>query len=191
MRVKHKDRMAFVSKEIFNSKTGQSYKFIQTAKSTNNQLLEMETTYEPFSKEPPVHYHPNQAEDFIVLSGEVTVKINSTRKILKQGDTLHVAAGAVHSMWNTSNSKAVVNWKVRPAMNSEHLFETITGLANDGKTNADGKPRILQAAVTLRKFSGEFRLANPAFALQKILFSILAPVAYLFGYRATYKEYLE
>ena len=183
--------MAFVNKQIHNSTTGQSYKFIQTAKSTNGEVLEMETAYDPHSKEPPAHYHPYQSEDFTIVSGEVTVRIGANENTLKQGDTLHVPPGDVHAMWNTSNEKAVVNWKVRPALKTEYLLETITGLANDGKTNADGKPGILQAALTLSKFSREFRLSNPPFMVQRIVFSILTPFAYFFGCKPVYEKYLD
>lgn len=53
--------MAFKGKVISNPVTGQQIKFIQTAKDTNCQLLEMESVYAAASKEPPPHYHPYQA----------------------------------------------------------------------------------------------------------------------------------
>ncbi|MES1220095.1 MAG: cupin domain-containing protein [Bacteroidota bacterium] len=183
--------MAFVNKTIINSKTGQSFRFIQTAKSTNGKMLEIESSFKPNSKEPPAHYHPFQEEDFRILQGELTVKINSEMKTLKQGDRLHIPANEVHSMWNRSGHEAVVSWKTQPALNSENLFETITGLANDNQTDANGKPGILQVALTVSKFSNTFRLANPPFAIQKILFSLIAPFAWLSGKRSVYKKYID
>ena len=35
----------------------------------------MEAAYEPGSKEPPQHYHPLQEEDFIILKGQMTVRM--------------------------------------------------------------------------------------------------------------------
>jgi hypothetical protein len=46
-------------------------------------------------------------------------------------------------MWNNSDGKTIVNWKVQPARNTENLLEMASGLANDGKTNANGLPNIL------------------------------------------------
>ncbi|MFM9945402.1 MAG: cupin domain-containing protein [Bacteroidia bacterium] len=183
--------MAFKSKQIRNPKTGQDIKFIQTAKETEGKLLEMEATYNSHSKEPAAHYHPLQVEDFTVLSGQLTVRIDGELKVLKQGDTLHIPINQVHSMWNDTDGKTIVNWKVQPAMNTDNLLETATGLAIDGKTNDDGMPNILQVALMANKYSEVFRLSKPPFVVQKILFIILTPFSYLLGYKPTYKKYLD
>lgn len=183
--------MAISNKIISNSKTGQVIRFIQTAKDSNGALLEMESGFDPKSKEPPAHYHPYQEEDFTVISGELTVKINAQTITLKKGDSLHIPRNKIHSMWNGSDSKTIVNWKVRPAMKSENLLETFTGLANDNKTNEDGMPGILQIAATAKFFSDEFRLAKPPYAVQKIIFGILNPFSFLMGYKPVYKAYLD
>ena len=125
------------------------------------------------------------------MSGELTVRIDGILKVLKQGDTLRIPVNKVHSMWNNSDSKTIVNWKVEPAMNTDNFLETATGLANDGKTNADGVPNILQVALMANKYADVFRLSKPPFAMQRILFIILTPLAYLFGYKPTYKKYLD
>ena len=183
--------MAFKNKQISNPKTGQDIKFLQTAKDTDGKILEMEATYNSHSKEPAAHYHPFQVEDFTVLSGQLTVRMDEHLKVLKQGDTLHIPINKVHSMWNDTDEKTIVNWKIQPAMDTDNLLETATGLAIDGKTNNDGMPNILQVALMANKYSDVFRLANPPFAVQKILFIILTPFSYLFGYRPTYKKYLD
>lgn len=183
--------MAYQNKILRNPKTQQEIRFLQTAKDTGGQLLEMESTYNLHSPEPPPHYHPYQAEDFIIVSGEMTVRINGQVRVLKQGDTLHVPANTVHSMWNDTGQKAVVNWKVRPALDTEHFFETFTGLAIDGKTNDTGMPPFLQVALLVNKYDRVFRLAKPPFPVQKILFSLVTPFAYLKGYKSSYPEYLD
>ena len=183
--------MAFQNKIIRNSKTGQDIRFLQTAKETNGELLEMESTFSEYSKEPAPHYHPYQEENFTVLSGELTIRMNGELKVLKQGESIHIPRNKAHSMWNNSPVKTVVNWKVQPAMNTDQLLETATGLANNGKTNNNGMPNILQVALMANKFSDVFRLASPPFALQKIVFSILSPLAYVCGYRSSYKEYID
>jgi len=139
--------MAYRNKTIFNPKTLVEIKFLQTANDTNGQLLEMEAGYNAHSNEPAAHYHPYQAEDFTVLSGELTVRIDGQIKVLKQGDTLHIPKTKVHSMWNNSQNKTVVNWKVQPAMNTADLLQTASGLANDGKTNKKRMPNLLQVAL--------------------------------------------
>ena len=183
--------IAYKNKTITNPKTGQDITFLQTAKDTNGKFLEMEATYHSHSKEPVAHYHPFQVEDFTVLSGQLNVIIDGQLKVLKKDDKLHIAANKVHAMWNGTNSKTVVNWKVAPAMNTENLLETMTGLAISGKTNDKGMPGILQVALIVNKYSAVFRLAKPPFVFQKILSIVLTPISYLFCYRPIYKEYID
>ena len=183
--------MAFKDKIITNVKTGQQIRFIQTSKDTNGELLEMESTYLSGSKEPPPHYHPAQTEEFEVMSGEMSVRMDGKVLILQKGDRLHVPMNKEHSMWNHSRYKSVVNWKVRPALNTEYFFETAMGLSGGTKTNSDGMPNILQIALMVNRFRDVFRLAKPPYIVQRILFGILTPFALLSGYRAIYKKYLD
>jgi quercetin dioxygenase-like cupin family protein len=183
--------MAYKNKLISNPRTGQDILFIRTGKETNGNLLEMQTTYNARSAEPVMHYHPLQKEDFMVLSGELTVRIGGKIRILKQGDTLHVPAGTSHAMWNRSGNKTIVNWQVRPALNTEHFLETGMGLANDGKVNNKGMPGILQVSLMANRFANVFRISKPPYIVQRIVFIALTPVAWMRGYRSVYKKYLD
>jgi quercetin dioxygenase-like cupin family protein len=183
--------MAYPGKEINNLKTGQSIRFIQTAKDTQGQLLEMESSWKPFSKEPAPHFHPRQEETFTVISGEITVRINGEVIRLAAGEQLFIPKNTVHSMWNSSAAKAVVNWKVAPALETEDLLETATGLANDGKTNKDGTPSLLQAALLMERYKEEFRLAKPSPFIQTLVFTSLRPFAMMAGHKCYYPEYID
>jgi len=65
---------------IRNTRSGQDIIFIQTAKDTNGKLLEMEASWRPGSVPPPMHYHPYQLEEFMVLEGELSVKMDGKVK---------------------------------------------------------------------------------------------------------------
>ncbi|MGN6511705.1 MAG: cupin domain-containing protein [Chitinophaga sp.] len=181
--------MAYKNKTITNPVNGQTIIFLQTAADTQGQLLEMQSTYTAGSREPPLHFHPAQAEDFIIESGEMHVKIDGETRIVKAGETLHIPASTPHAMWNAGPEPARINWKVRPALNMEQFFEQITGLAADGKTNASGRPPFLQTALTANRFSNVFRSSKPAFLVQKLIFMVVSPIAYLAGYKSFYKKY--
>ncbi len=183
--------MAHKHKTIVNPVARQTITFLQTAADTEGRLLEMQAVYEAGSREPPLHYHPAQAEDFVIESGEMTVKLNGLTRTYKAGETLHIPANTPHAMWNAGPATAQINWKVRPAMDMENFFEQITGLAADGKTNSMGRPPFLQTALIANRFSGVFRAAKPPFPLQKLIFLAVSPIAYLIGYKAFYKEYSE
>ena len=182
--------MAYKNKVILNPKTRNEIRFLQTAKDTCGKLLEMESNYFSHSKEPPLHYHPYQQEDFMVLSGELSIRISGEIKTLSQGESVNIPPKIVHSMWNNSDSKTIVNWKVRPAMNTENLLETLLGLATDGKTNDEGIPSILQSALIANMYSDVFRLANQPYVIQKFIFTLLSPVARFSGYKPAYPQYI-
>lgn len=183
--------MAYQGKIIRNRKTGQQIEFIQTAKDTNGEWLEMESIFLPNSIEPVPHYHPFQEELFTVLEGTICVRLKKEAKILKQGDQLCIRPNEVHSMWNPSDKKTKLNWKVFPALDTEYFLENGIGIANNRRTNGQGMPGLLQVSLVAKKFSHVFRIARPPYPVQKILFSILAPIALLAGYRSGYKEYID
>jgi len=183
--------MAYQGKIITNPKTGQQLKFIKTNKDTNGSMLEMESVFQPHSAEPAPHYHPKQQEVFTVTEGSLTVRINEVLKIFSAGDQLIISPNTIHSMWNHTSSKAVVNWKVYPALDTEYFFETAMGIANHQQTNELGMPGILQLSLMANKFSHVFRLAKPSFTVQQIIFTLLKPFAYLAGYQPQYKEYID
>ena len=183
--------MAYPGKELTNSKTGQSFKFIQTARDTQGLLLEMESSWIPFSKEPAPHFHPRQEETFTIISGELTVRLDSDIIKLAAGQELFIPRNTVHSMWNSSGELTVVNWKVAPALETEEFLETVIGLANDDKTNKNGIPPLLLSALLMERYKEEFRLAKPSTVIQKLVFTSLKPFAMMAGYKDSYREYID
>jgi len=182
--------MAYKNKIIINPIVGQTIKFLQTARDTAGKLLEMEASYKPYSKEPPPHYHPHQGEDFMIVKGQMTVRLEDKIIVLQEKDTLHIPANTIHSMWNNSGTTAVINWKIRPALSTEYFLETATGLSSDKKRRRRMRS-LLQRSLLANKYSKVFRLAKPPFFIQKTLFIVLTPFAWLAGYRASYKKYFD
>jgi hypothetical protein len=128
-------------------------------------------------------------ERFEVLSGLIRASTGSEPRDYKPGEVIDVPQGVPHWMHNTSGETGRVIWQTRPAMRTEVFFETLWGLARDGKVNQAGVPNLLQIAVLFREFSDQFRLTSPPYFIQQILFLILAPIGKLRGYRAVYPEY--
>ena len=88
-------------------------------------------------------------------------------------------------MWS-EEAGTRVNWQTRPALKTEAFFETLWGLARDGKTNDKGVPNVLQAAVIAREYEQEYRLISPPQAVQRVLFGSLGAVGLSLGYRGRY-----
>jgi quercetin dioxygenase-like cupin family protein len=175
-------------KHFVNTITGQEYLILQDATTTEGVFLEMESVFAPHSVPPPVHYHPVQREDFTVLQGELTVVLRGKKMVLRQGDSLHIPAGAIHGMWNASPHITRVHWLVQPALNTAALLETFTALANQGRTDGLGKPSLLQAATTLQYFTKVFRLVQPPRWMQQLLFPVLALIGRMIGLRPVHRE---
>lgn len=169
-------------KVIHNTRSGHTYTLLRTAADTNGASLEMEVVYPANSAEPPAHYHPLQAEHFRVRTGELAVRMNGHVRTLRAGDTVDVPANTVHSMWNDTSTPVVLEWIVSPALETEHFFDTFAELANDGRTNDKGVPNLLQLSLVLPRFYDEFRLASPPFWAQRLLWTVLAPIARLTGH---------
>jgi len=181
--------MARAGDELVNPVTGQHLVLVRTAAETGGELLEMESRFGPGGWPPAAHYHPTQHERFEVLEGTLRVILDGEQRDLGAGEVLFAESGVVHQMWNPGEEWARVNWQIRPALNTQTFFETVFGLAGDGKVNAMGVPNLLQAAVLLREYDSEFRLAKPPRIVQGLVFGLLVPVARLLGYRGRYDRY--
>ena len=183
--------MAYKNKIIRNPLTGQAIRFLQTSLDTEGALLEMESSFAPHAKEPPLHYHPKQTEYFTVLEGTLCIRIAGKVRELKKGDRVTIKPKTAHAMWNASGTPAVVNWMVEPALNTEYFFETGMGLANAGKVKKNGMPSFLQTVLLARAYKNVFRLAKPSYFLQGLVFGVLSPVSKMAGYKAAYKEFID
>ena len=169
-----------------NPVSGQQLIFRKTAGDTGGELLEVESVYtKPSPSRPPVHYHPRQEERFEVLSGELHTQIGDEERTLKEGEVLVIPPRIPHGMWS-EEAGTRVNWQTRPALKTEAFFETLWGLARDGKTNDKGVPNLLQAAVIAREYEQEYRLVSPPQAVQRVLFGSLGVVGRSLGYRGRY-----
>jgi quercetin dioxygenase-like cupin family protein len=182
--------MAQPGDELHNPKTGQHLIFRRTTAETGGEILEVESVYPPGSDEPIPHFHPNQTEEFEILAGQVGVRIDGEERRLSPGERLTIAPGQVHTFWNArDDEEARVVWRTIPALKTETFFETLWGLARDGRTNAKGAPGLQQFAVLAQEYDDEFRLPRPSRAIQKLVFGVVAPIARRRGYRARYPQY--
>lgn len=183
--------MAYRNKVIRNVRTGHEITFLHTAKDTDGRFLGMVAMFQPQASQPIPHYHPSQTVDLDVLSGELTVWLNGESRNLTVGDHLHIDPNQVYSLWNSSTQPSRINCRVRPAMNTEYLLETITGLANTEKDSDTGLVRVLQTALIANTFSNVVRRTRFPYPLQKTVCTLLAPFAYLAGCKAMYAEYID
>ncbi len=153
---------------------GDRVRFLRTAADTAGTLLEMRMRYAPHPKAPPLHLHPVQDEHFEVLEGAMWTSVGGVERTYVAGESFDVPAGTPHAMRPAGGAGAEVIWQVRPALESEAFFRAIWGIGED---QAARKRGFLRMVATLRRFAPEFRLARPPFAVQRVLFTLLGPIA--------------
>lgn len=169
-----------------NPVSGQRLIFRKTARDTGGESVEVESVYtKPSPSRPPPHYHPHQEERFEILSGEVHTRIGSEERTFGEGEVFTIPPRTPHTMW-AEEAGVRVNWQTRPALKTEAFFETLWGLARDGRVNDRGVPNLLRAALIAREYREEYRLLSPPRAVQRVLFGSLAAVGKLLGYEAHY-----
>ena len=135
------------------------------------------------------HVHPSIEEWFTVKRGRVGFRIGGHESIAELHRRLHVPAGTAHDWWNAGDEEAHVVVEVSPAERFEEMITNLFGLARDGKTNPKGMPNLLQAALFASEFEDVLYFTSPPRAVQKVLFGVLAPIAWALGYRGTYPRY--
>ena len=169
--------------------TGERVVWHSVAEDTGGDLLELELSAQPGGFVAAAHVHPNQEERFEVLSGTLAMLVDGEERTLGPGDVAVVPPGRPHAWWNAGPDEVRIKGEIRPALRTEHFFETFFGLGKEGKTNSRGLPNPLQLAVLMREYEGEMRLAKPAFVIQRMLFAPLAVIGKAFGYRSRYPHH--
>jgi quercetin dioxygenase-like cupin family protein len=180
--------MAKAGDELVNPVTGLRTVFRKTARDTDAELLQVDWIGEPGWTTGPDHVHPLQEERFEVISGQLGLRVEGVERIYGAGEVIVAPAGSAHAAWNaTSDDEVHVLVDFRPALRTEAAFETLAGLARDGKTNRAGAPRDpLLLALVLHEYEDEIYFVRPPLAVQKLVFGALARVARLLGCRAVY-----
>jgi quercetin dioxygenase-like cupin family protein len=179
--------MAVAGDELINPATGLRTVFRETARDTGGELLQVDWIGDPGWTTGPDHVHPRQEERFEVLSGKLGLRVDGRDTVYGPGAVVVVAAGSPHAVWTTGDDRVHVLVDFRPALRTETAFETLAGLARDGKTTRTGLPKNpVRLALVLRQFKDEIYFVRPPLAVQRMVFGTLAALGRLLGFRAEY-----
>ena len=102
--------------KIINARTSQVMVFLKTAAETNGQLLEIDCISPPSDTKGPEHIHPFQQNNFRILAGECTFRINGKEQTAKAGDTVSIAPNVKHYFRNPGKVDAHYIQEFRPAL---------------------------------------------------------------------------
>jgi mannose-6-phosphate isomerase-like protein (cupin superfamily) len=142
-----------VGTELINPLAGTKTVFLATAASTSGEYVEIEATYPPNSRKPPLHKHPAQTEHFHVLAGTMHGRCGDEEFTIEVGDELVVAAGTPHQMWSGQEG-AVMRWRTSPALRTGEMFCDLWEVANDN----NWKPEPTQMFEVTQRYDAEFCL---------------------------------
>jgi len=156
------------------------------AAETGGERAVMDLYVEPGGFAAGYHTHPFSTEKFTLVRGNLRIHVAGRDHILDTpGDSITVPAATVHRWFG--NTEKETSFAVVELTNLADRFEMLIlrqlfGLAQDGKTDAQGRPSLLQSAVTMSEFSDVLRFTDRPWALQRLVNGALAPLARLLGY---------
>jgi mannose-6-phosphate isomerase-like protein (cupin superfamily) len=173
---------------IENPLHGERIRFLKTVPETKGELVQYESWLAPGGTVGEPHIHPIQESRFTVLSGIASFSIHGARFTLGPGQQLTIPRRTAHCLWNAGDVEAHLVVEFRPGMLKQEFSETTFGLARDGRQHLRGIGNMLQGAVIAAAYRRESRPLGRQFWLRLGL-PVLAPVGWLFGYRAHYPRY--
>lgn len=175
--------------EVFNNPVmGHEYGLLERNTDADEGFLRAEARYQTDARHFADHIHVHQDETFKVLSGELVVTINGIEQTLEEGERITLPAETPHFHGSTPGIETRVLYEVRPLQFMDTLLRTLATLAQDGRTNADGVPNLLQLAVTLDTHSEMVYFTGAPIVVQKLLFRLIAPLGRLRGYKADHPK---
>lgn len=178
--------MAYQGDEIVNPRTGQRMIFRQTARETGGAFLQIETVNPPHTAMEPEHVHVLQESSATVLTGALHFSVRGEVRVVRAGETIVIPPKTPHRFWNEGEVDAHAIQEFRPALRTDTFFESLFGMAGDGKLNENGMPSLLQLAVMVPAFGDEIRPTSPPWSVLRIVGWLLGPIARARGYRSTY-----
>lgn len=174
---------------IHNPVIGHHITFLQTGTQTNGELLQIEYVVERPEDKPviPLHKHLKCTERFEAVHGKLGVVLDGKRHVLDVGQSVNIPPGTTHTFWNAGSGELRFITDVRPPGDLQTYWETVFGLAQDGKVNANGLPNLLQLAV-VAPLADSYDPRTPV-AVTKALVVVLGSIGRLLGYEARYPQY--
>jgi len=149
----------------------------------NGHLLVVDLYLRPGAAVAGEHVHPAVTEAFTVVRGRPAVRHGGRGLQAGPGTRVEVPPGVAHEFWNPTGEEVRLVVEVRPGERFEQLIRQLFLAAQEGRTDARGRPGPLHAAVLAREFDDTIRFTSPPRLLQRALSGLLAPVARATGRR--------
>jgi hypothetical protein len=126
-----------------------------------------------------------------VVRGELDVCRDRCQLRAGPGTRIQVPPGTAHEFWNAGPEEARAVVEVQPGERLVELIRQLFLLAQDGRTDAKGRPKLLRAAAIGQEFADTMRFTTPPPSVQRLLLGVLGPIARATNHRALDPAYLE
>src|SRR5690348_9844387 len=164
-----------------NPVTGERFTFIDTAASTDGELVGFDLALRGGGGVPVPHVHPIQTERFEVREGLIRFRIGLRTRLAGRGEVVEVAPGVMHSFANPSATEARLHVEVRPALRMQEMLAEVVAMAQAGRMNRRGLPRNpLELADLARRYDREAHAPLLSVWMQRLL---LAPLVFAARHR--------
>jgi quercetin dioxygenase-like cupin family protein len=168
--------------------SGHTFRVLESARDTEDGSLRFDYSAPPRANVSE-HVHRFQEERTEVLSGTLGMRVGGQELLLTPGQKAVGPPGIPHAWWNPSEEEDVrFVSEIRPGVEVETFFETLLGLARDGKTIGPIPRNPLQLAVLADEIAS-WLVLRP---VEKVFVAPVAALAFvgrLLGYRASYLKY--
>jgi mannose-6-phosphate isomerase-like protein (cupin superfamily) len=176
---------------VENPVTGESRVVRVPPTEANGHLLVADLYLRPGGRVAGEHVHPVAREAFTVVRGELAVRRGGRDLTAVPGVRTEVPPGVAHDFWNPTDEEVRVVVEAEPGDRLAQAIRRVFLAAQDGLTDAKGRLRPLHAAAVGREYADTIRFTSPPWPLQRVLFSLLSPVARIAGHRALDPAHLE
>jgi mannose-6-phosphate isomerase-like protein (cupin superfamily) len=189
--------MARAGDVLHNPVTGERITFLKTGRQTDNRIWQAEFFVPPGGGLAPVaHVHPFE-EHFEILEGRARYVEGRVERSCVIGHAFTTPVGVPHKHpWNSGSTPMRYRQTIQFATPDPEgmrkvdiFFETLYGLARDGKVGKDGVPRPLQFAVILDAFRPYAIVAGIPGPIERLLVGALASIGRATGARFEYERY--
>jgi GNAT superfamily N-acetyltransferase/mannose-6-phosphate isomerase-like protein (cupin superfamily) len=181
---------AIVGELYENPATGERGVVRVAPSGANGHLLVVDLYLRPGGRVAGEHVHPVTSEAFTVVRGRLAVRRDGRDVEAGPGTRFQIPPGVAHDFWNASGEEVRVVVEVQPGERLVQLIRQLFLTAQDGRTDARGRPEPLRAAVLAREFADTIRFTSPPQLVQRALSGLLAPVARATGHRGLDPAYL-
>jgi mannose-6-phosphate isomerase-like protein (cupin superfamily) len=166
--------MATTADILENPVTGERCRWHLRSADTDGALVRFEVWVRPGGGVPGDHVHDRSEERFEVLSGRLVLDCGGERRVLLAGERARVPAGVPHGWRNGGEDELHLMVELDDPGDFEGLLEAVFDLARAGRWDDQGRPRLLDVAVLMRRHPADTYPTRPPRWVQRLLLPPLA-----------------